>query len=585
MTDTVDRRALLTGGLASALAATAGFTGLTPAHAQAVAEAAAQGGDAITAQTLAAAETLHDISYTADEREQILNTIQAQVDGLNALRAFDPANALAPATVFDPRLPDRAYRARGGGVTGPASSAPALPAQDTDVAFAPAHVLARWIRRKEISSRELVDIYLSRIDALDPKLKAFVTVTGDLARAQADRADAELARGRVRSSLHGVPYGLKDLTDTAGIRTSWGATPYQDRVAERNALIADRLDAAGCPLLGKTTLGALAYGDIWFGGVTRNPWSLDEGSSGSSASSASATAAGLVGFAIGTETLGSIVSPSHRCGATGLRPSFGRVGRTGAMALCWSLDKVGPICRTVEDTGHVLALLNGPDPDDPGNVAMPFGWDRGAGLDDLVVGYDPAWFDSDDATDVDREALKVAKGLGARFRDVSLPDLPYGALTNIVNIEAAAAFEDLTLENKDDLLRWQDDRAWPNSFRTIRFFSAVDMVQTDRLRRRVMQAMADVMTEVDVLIHPNFAASLLVIGNFTGHPHLCQRAGFMPRKPRTLFGAPQDRDLPAARTPHNISMTGRLFGEDRLLTLGRALEAALDSARERPPIA
>ncbi|MBK5911820.1 amidase [Rhodothalassium salexigens] len=583
MTDTTTtRRGLLSGGLAAAAVTAAGATGLSRAAAEEAAAQSAHSG--ITAETLAQAEKLHDLRYTADEREQILNTIQAQVDGLAALRALDHPNDLAPALVFDPRLPDRAYASPGGGVHGPGADRPARPTADDDVAFAPAHVQARWIRAGELSSRALVEIYLKRIARHRPQLENFVTVTADLARAQADRADADLARGRVRSSLHGVPYGLKDLADTAGLRTSWGATPYRDRIADDTATLAARLDAAGCPLLGKTTLGALAYGDIWFGGVTRNPWNPAEGSSGSSAGSASATAAGLVGFAIGTETLGSIVSPSQRCGTTGLRPSFGRISRAGAMALCWSLDKVGPTCRSVEDSGHVLAILNGADRADPSSLDMPFGWDRDRPADELVVGYDPAWFEADDATDVDRAALAALRDLGVTLREVSLPDLPYGALTRVVTAEAAAAFEELTLSDRDDSLRWQDDRAWPNGFRTIRFFSAVDMIQTDRLRRRVMRVMAERFEGVDALIHPNFAASLLVIGNFTGHPTLSLRAGFIDRAPRGLFRAPKDPDAPKVRTTHNVSLTGPLFREDRLLTLGRALETALGVADARPPL-
>ncbi len=368
-------------------------------------------------------------------------------------------------------------------------------------------------------------------------MRAFATVTPDIARAQAAEMDALTRDCITRGPLHGIPYGLKDLFDTAGVTTGWGAEPYADRVPATDAAIPQRLRAAGAVLLGKTTLGALAYGDLWYGGRTRNPWNPEEGSSGSSAGSASATAAGLCAFAIGTETLGSITSPSQRCGTTGLRPTFGRVSRAGAMPLCWSLDKVGPIARSVADCGTVLSVLNGADPADRGSIAAPFHWNATRPLDGLRLGHVAEAFEA--GSDGERAALEVARTLGLETVPVALPPLPYGALLDILYAEAAAAFEELTLSGRDDALTWQDADAWPNAFRRARFLSAVDLVQLDRLRTRVMEAVAGLFDDADVLIGP-FGGDMLVATNFTGHPCLHLRAGFETARdaPARIAGEP-----------------------------------------------
>ena len=386
----------------------------------------------ITIDTVAAGELLMGVAYSRAERELMLDNLEGQIAAAQARRTLPFPNSLPMASRFDPRLagfvpPPQSPAMR------PSDADPgALPDADDDIAFAPAARLSQWLRRGALSSRRLTDIYLARIAQHAGVLECFVTITADLARAQADAADALLRAGTWLGPLHGIPYGLKDLFDTRGIRTTWGATPYQDRVAQRDARVVEMLRAAGAVLLGKTTLGALAYGDIWFGGKTRNPWNLNEGSSGSSAGSAASVAAGLCGFAIGTETLGSITSPSQRCGTTGLRPTFGRVSRAGAMTLCWSLDKVGPICRSVEDCALVLAAINGEDPADRGAIAVPFGFDAGAGIRGLRLGYLPAAFDDKDATDIDRAALEAAKSLGIEVVAVRLPDLPYASLMSIL---------------------------------------------------------------------------------------------------------------------------------------------------------
>lgn len=545
---------------------------------------------AVTMEAIAAAEGLLGVAYTPAERELMLGNLEGMIEGALARRKHVWPNDLPPATRFDPRLP---------GATPPEPQAPLvwsnrdagpLPESEEDIAFAPVTDLSQWIRTGVITSRRLTDIYLNRIERFGPALECMVTVTAELARSEADAADRLLGDGKYLGPLHGIPYGLKDLFDTDGILTSWGATPYSDRVPEGDARIVELLRAGGAVLVAKTTCGAIAYGDIWFGGKTRNPWNLNEGSSGSSAGSASATAAGLVGFSIGTETLGSITIPSQRCGNTGLRPTFGRVSRVGGMALCWSLDKVGPICRSVEDTALVLDILNGADRRDLGSIEAPFNFDAHASLDGVRLGYDPAWFEGDGASDIDRAALEAARHIGVDLVEITLPDLPYGSLMNIVFAEAAAAFEELTLSNRDDELVWQDAEAWPNGFRKARFLSAVDHVQLDRLRFRTMQVMDDVFKQVDAIIGPVMGGPMLVISNFTGHPSLVMRAGFQTTGTRSdpllsaktvEVGARQSEDRPF-EVPDGITLWSRLFDEGLLCNIGMALEDRLQVASRRP---
>ena len=544
----------------------------------------------ITIETIEAAEKLMGVRYTLAERRLMLDNLEGQIEAARTRRALPFANDLPMASRFDPRLP---------GFRAPPPQAPLrpsnadpgpLPESDEEIAFAPVARLSQWLARGELTSRRLTEVYLARIEDYGPQLECFVTVTADLARAQADAADALLRAGTHLGPLHGIPYGLKDLFDTRGIRTSWGAVPYKDRVPDRDARIVELLRRAGAVLLGKTTLGALAYGDIWFGGKTRNPWNLNEGSSGSSAGSASATAAGLCGFAIGTETLGSITSPSQRCGTTGLRPTFGRVSRAGAMALCWSLDKIGPICRSVEDCALVLAAINGGDPADRSSIDAPFNFDAAAGLEGLRLGWLPAAFEDEGVTEVDRAALQAARRLGVELVELRLPDLPYGSLMGVLYAEAAAAFEELTLSDRDDLLVWQDRGAWPNAFRKARFLSAVDHIQLDRLRYRVMEAVGSLFDEVDALIGPFMTGPMLVASNFTGHPCLHLRAGFLEQATRTdpsladgkLKVGEAAEGAARFEVPQGISLWAGLFDEGRLCNLGMALEAELAVADRRP---
>jgi Asp-tRNA(Asn)/Glu-tRNA(Gln) amidotransferase A subunit family amidase len=442
-----------------------------------------------------------------------------------------------------------------------------------------------------LTSTRLTEIYLERIERLNPTLKCFATVTADLALEQARHADRLLAEGQWLGALHGIPWGCKDILDTAGVATGWGAEPYQRRVPSADAAVVKRLALAGAVMLGKTSVGALAYGDIWYGGRTNNPWNIEEGSSGSSAGSASTVAAGLVAFSLGTETLGSIVAPALRCGATGLRPTFGRTPRTGAMPLCWTLDKIGPIARTVADTALVLAAISGGDPADPCAIDAPLGFDAARPVTEMRVGYYPKDFEDDLADDLDRSALESVRGLGVELIALERPDLPYGALMSALTAEAAASFEALTLNDEDDTLAWQEPGAWPNTFRKARFLSAIDHIQLDRLRRRIMQDMDAAFKGVDAIIGPCLAGPMLIITNFTGHPCLVMRYGFKESPTRGQVSLARSRlDQGEAATgashtvPHAICLWGRLFDEGTILRLGAALEPVFGVWERRPPI-
>jgi Asp-tRNA(Asn)/Glu-tRNA(Gln) amidotransferase A subunit family amidase len=545
----------------------------------------------IDIDTVAAAERLAGVRYTDDERLQMLETLERQVRLTQKLRAWRPENVAPMALRFDPRLPGSALPAQSGSLRFSKNDPGSLPAEDTDIAFAPVTRLSGWLRAGVLTSQRLVEIYLSRIARLDDRLASFATVTAEIARAQAMQSDERRQKGEARGPLDGIPFGAKDILDTQAVETAWGAEPFCDRVPETDAVVVARLRAAGAVLLGKTAVGALAYEDIWYGGITRNPWNPAEGARGSSAGSAAATAAGLAGFCIGSETLGSIVLPSERCGATGLRPTFGRVPRTGCMTLAGSLDKIGPICRSVEDTALVLAVLNGPDRGDLSSVEVPFSFEAGADWRELRIGYLPEAFGAG-AAPIDHATLAAVRDLGVLVNPVSLPDLPYDALVPILTAEAAAMFENLTLEDADDMLRWQDDVAWPNTFRSARFLSAVDHVQRDRLRFQAMLALDRLFRDIDVLVGPAQTGPMLVASNFTGHPCLHLRAGFQHLPSR----AAEDPAGPGAadsleeagrryRVPRGISLWGRLYEESSLLAFGMALEAALGVAAETPEFA
>ncbi|MDT7818102.1 MAG: hypothetical protein QOJ42_8018, partial [Acidobacteriaceae bacterium] len=463
-----------------------------------------------------------------------------------------------------------------------------LPANDEDIAFAPVTRLSRWIETRKLTSERLTNIYLQRIDRFNPTLLCVITPTRELAMAQAKQADQEIAAGHYRGPLHGIPWGGKDLLDTAGIATTYGAEPFRNRVPTEDAAVVKRLHQAGAVLVAKLSLGALALNDVWFGGQTKNPWLLQEGSSGSSAGPGAATAAGLVGFSIGSETGGSIIGPTMRCGINGLRPTFGRVPRTGAMTLCWSLDKLGPMTRSVEDTLLVLEAISGPDPGDVSSVPSKLNFDAGAKVAGLRVGYFPKWMNEAPATAVDRAALDSVKKLGMVPVEVSIPDWPYDSLQLILFAEGAAAFEELTLTHGVDQLKMQVPDAWPNTFRQARFLSAVDFVQADRFRRKVAMQMARVFSQVDLLLVPSLRDEMLTITNFTGQPSLTLRAGFIEVSEARSDWAPDPAHPPAKfspprRVPHGVTLIGRLFDEGRLGSAGLALERSFGVVDQRPP--
>ena len=550
-------------------------------------------GPEVTPATIQEAEKLVQVEMTAVDRAQAAGNWRMQMAPLYERRvgprklALEPG--LAPATLWNPTLPG-IVKSEPSAVrfVRNADKHEPVPANENEIAFAPIAQLSRWIESCALTSEQLTEIYLRRIERFDPQLRCVITLTREHALEQARRADAEIAAGHYRGPLHGIPWGAKDLLDTANFPTTYGAEPYKDRIPTANSAVVERLNAAGAVLLAKLSMGALALNDVWFGGQTMNPWLLEEGSSGSSAGPGSAVAAGLVGFAIGSETGGSIVSPSMRCGITGLRPTYGRVARTGAMTLCWSLDKLGPMARSVEDTMLVLNAISGPDAGDAASVPSALAFDAGAGVAGLRVGYFPAWMKESPATDVDRASLEAVKKAGMTPVEVSIPDWPYDSLYLILFAEAAAAFEELTLSHGVDKLKAQVPDAWPNSFRQARFLSAVDFVQADRLRRKVAQEMARVLSDVDLLLVPSLRDEMLVITNFTGHPSLTLRAGFVEVAEARSDWAPDPQHplpkfSPPRRVPHGITLIGRLFDEGTMAQAGLALENAFGVAGEHPP--
>jgi len=549
-------------------------------------------GPEVSAATFTEAEKLVQVEMSAPDLAEAAENWRMSMAPLYERRTGPKKLAIeesvAPATLWNPMLPGMTHNPAANVFVRSKASGVALPGNDEDIAFATVTQLSRWIEARQITSERLTEVYLDRIARFDPKLHCVITLTRDHALEQARQADKEIASGKYRGPLHGIPWGGKDLLDTAGIATTWGAEPYRNRIPTRNAAVVDRLNAAGAVLIAKLSLGALALNDIWFGGQTMNPWLLEEGSSGSSAGPGAATAAGLVGFAIGSETGGSIVSPSMRCGVTGLRPTFGRVPRTGAMTLCWSLDKLGPMARGVEDTILVLNAITGPDPGDLYSVPSKLAFDAGASVAGLRVGYFPAWMKEPPATDVDRAALETVKKVGMVPVAVSLPNWPYDSLNLILFAEAAASFEELTLSGKLDQLKAQVPDAWPNSFRQSRFLSAVDFVQADRMRRMVAQEMARIFSDVDLLLVPSLRDEMLVISNNTGHPSLTVRAGFVEVSEARSDWAPDPKHplpkfSPPRHVPHGVTLIGRLFDEGTVAQVGLALEKAFGVAGERPP--
>jgi Asp-tRNA(Asn)/Glu-tRNA(Gln) amidotransferase A subunit family amidase len=511
----------------------------------------------VTPEMIQQAEWIAGLQLSEEERKAIAQGVERTLRDCEALRRVHLDNSVPPAIGFQPAPWQQPGEGRRGTVTLSEWAAPKRPDSPETLAFLPVRKLATLLRSRQLSAVELTKLYLGRLRRYDPVLHCVVCYTEELALKQAEQADREIAAGCYRGPLHGIPWGAKDLIAYPGFKTTWGAAPFKQQVIDRKATVAARLEEAGAVLVAKLSLGALAQGDRWFGGLTRNPWNPKEGSSGSSAGSACATAAGLVGFALGSETLGSIVSPCTRCGATGLRPTFGRVSRYGCMSLAWSMDKIGPIARSVEDCALILGAIHGADGLDPTAVDRPFSWPPARDLRSLRVGYvegkKPA---------KDRNELRVLRDLGVQLVPIKLPDnQPVAALHLILTVEAATAFDELTRQGITEGLN-----QWPATFRRGQFISAGDYLRANRVRTLLMQEMRELMSRIDAYVGGND----LLLANLTGHPTLVLPNGFQKRGD--------------AETPVALTFTGRLYGETELLALGHAYQQATGFHLRHPSV-
>ena len=521
----------------------------------------------ITGKMVAAAETLMGLEFTPAERDSLIPNLEDFRRAYQRIRAVPLSNDVPPALQFNP-VPR--------GFTIPREQRPIrwsdpgdvrLPKRLEEVAFYSIGELAALIRSQKVTSEELTRMFLDRLKRYDPKLHAVITLTEDLAIRQARKADEEIRQGKYRGLLHGIPYGAKDLLAVAGYPTTWGARPYKDQVINETATVIRKLEDAGAVLVAKLSLGALAWGDVWFKDTTRNPWDLSQGSSGSSAGSAAATSAGLVPFAIGSETWGSIVSPSTRCGTTGLRPTYGTVSRYGAMALSWSMDKLGPIARTVEDCAIVFNAIRGADEKDPMSIDAAFNYTPNIDLRTVRIGYLVDEFKRDTVRKKFNDAaLARLRNMGVELIPIVLPDLPIYPMSFILTAEAGAAFDELTRSNRDDLLVRQGRNAWPNVFRASRFIPAVEYIQANRLRYLWLQEMKKIFEKVDVYVAPPFGPNLLLT-NLTGHPAVVLPNGFDEKG-----------------HPVSITFIGNLFDEGRLLAVAKAYQDATDFHKKHPPL-
>ncbi len=519
----------------------------------------------ISSRTLSAASHLINLSFTTKERKMMLDDVQKNAEHYNFMRKIDIPNRIAPAVRFDPFYSCSDLPEKQGKMVISRQTA-TLPEDMNELAFYPVTKLTNLIRYGKITSVQLTELYLERLKKYGPELKCFVTLTEDLAMEQARKADREIKAGHYRGPLHGIPYGVKDLIATKNIKTTWGAEPYKENIPDYNATIVERFQEAGAVLVAKLSMGALAMGDVWFGGKTRNPWNTEQGSSGSSAGSAAATAAGLVGFSIGTETYGSIVSPSTRCRVTGLRPTFGRVSRYGAMALSWSMDKIGPICRSVEDCALVLHAIYGPDGKDHSVVDYPFNWDPYQAPEKIRVGYLKSVFDKDTShAEKNEMILSTLRNQGFDLVPVELPDYPLSAMVMILEAEAAAAFDKLTRTDRDDLLTRQTENAWPNIFRQARFITAVEYIQANRIRTLLMQDTRETIKNVDVFVCPSFQGGTLLLTNLTGHPAVV---------------VPTGADEEGNST--SITFVGRMFQEGKTLLVAKIFQDNTDFHLKHP---
>jgi len=546
--------------------------------------ALAQNKPKVTEELIKQAEWISGLEFNEAKRKLMLRELNETLEGYAKARAVALDNGVPPALWFYPQPARRGDEKAVRTALKVSTAGAKKPASPDELAFATVAQLAPLLKSKQVSSVELTKLYLERLKKFDPVLRAVITLTEELAMEQAEQADREIAAGKYRGPLHGIPWGAKDLFAVPGYKTTWGSVPYKDQVRPEKAAVVERLEQAGAVLVAKTSVGELAWGDVWYDATTKNPWNPKQGSSGSSAGSAATTAAGLVGFAIGTETLGSIISPCTRCGVTGLRPTFGRVSRYGAMALCWSMDKIGPIARSAEDCALVFHAIHGADLRDPSAVERPFAWPPARDVKSLRIGYVATLFDEDRAKNVEREeqkaliresqefdrrALDALRGLGIKLIPIQLPEkYPVSALNIILNAEAATAFDEITRTGKDDTMVRQVANAWPNSFRQGQLIPAVEYLRANRIRTLLMQEMEKLMAELDVYVAPSFGGSNLLLTNLTGHPQVVVPHGF-----RKNDG-----------TPTSIVFTGKLYGESEVLSVARAYQQTTDFHTKRPPL-
>jgi Asp-tRNA(Asn)/Glu-tRNA(Gln) amidotransferase A subunit family amidase len=523
----------------------------------------------LSMEVISSAENTMGLFFNEWEKELMAEGLSNQLKMYEHMRACSLKNSVPPAICFNPFPVGFKANKVQESIDWELPNEVSLPENIEDLAFYNVAELSCLIKSRKVSSTELTKMYIMRLKKYGDTLHCVITLTEELALQQAAKADEEISNGLYKGPLHGIPYGIKDLLALEGYKTTWGAAPYKDQVITNTATVIKKLDNAGAVLLAKLSMGALAMGDIWYSDTTRNPWNLNKGSSGSSAGSASATAAGLVGFSIGTETLGSIVSPSTRCGVTGLRPTYGRVSRTGAMALCWTMDKIGPICRTAEDCALVFNVIRGPDGIDQTLYDLPFNYKPTIDLSNLKIGYLKEAFDCKYTNRKnDQKTLKVLKKLGANLIPVSFPkDLPVSSLRIILNAEAAAAFDELTRSDRDTLLVNQSKWAWPNSFRLSRFIPAVEYIQANRFRYLLIQQMNEIIKEFDVIICPSFSGNQLLITNLTGHPCVVLPNGFNKNG-----------------NPVSISFVGKLFDEATILAVAKTYQMATDFEEKHPSL-
>jgi Asp-tRNA(Asn)/Glu-tRNA(Gln) amidotransferase A subunit family amidase len=507
------------------------------------------------------------LHFTAVQCDSMQDGLKDQLKYYGQMRQVSLDNSVPPALIFDPLPEGFVIPTEQKSIDWNFDSSVTMPDDNTALAFYSVADLSVLIRMRQITSVELTHFFLDRLKKYGDTLHCVITLTEELAMKQAARADEEIAAGNYRGPLHGIPYGLKDLVAVKGYRTTWGSVPYKDQLIDRTATVALKLEEAGAVLVAKLSLGALAMDDEWFGGITRNPWDLTQGSSGSSAGSAAAVAAGLLPFAIGSETWGSIVSPCTRCGATGLRPTFGRVSRAGCMALSWSMDKIGPVARSTGDCAIVFDAIRGSDGIDKTVIDAPFNYEPGASLKTIRIGYFKDLFGKDDNyLKNDKKTLATFTDLGVTLIPLKLPDsLPVEALQIILNAEAAAAFDELTRSRRDTLMVRQYKEAWPNIFRTARFIPAVEYIQANRIRTLLMNDFNRLFDQVDVIISPSFTGDQLLLTNLTGNPCVVVPNGFDKKK-----------------HPTSITFIGRLLGEAEILEVARHYQEATPYNKQHP---